>query len=853
MALVLPPAVPERLAGLAGLGSGEPVWVLHGPGAGDEFVGRDHVVRPFEQVLIEFLRANGYERVAFSSPGSPVYFHDAASHRLARPGAPTASGPAAGGRTSRFAGPLGNRFVGSERMARQAAGGGHDGGPDPTRPVEGISDPSRVQVLDALMRQPRPRTAVVLVDAETLLQHLTATRAFAARVARWTAGQAHRNTCLLLFTRPRLDEVVELVDELRYAPQLVTYLRERPGRRSCAVPLPEETEVGRLVQVSRLRHDLEVAPWTRLPAVVRAMAARTLSARDWLGELRDLARRSTPLREAGLLSGGAVDGRSAWERLEAMTGLAPVKEYLRTRAASLAADAEVRSRGLGSDEDAVSPHLVFTGNPGTGKTTVAGLVGEIYREMGLLRRGHVVAPAADELVGQFVGQTAVLTRARVAEALDGVLFIDEAYRLSEQRGGFGQEAIDTLLSEIELHRDRLVVIVAGYTGPMSRFLAANVGLRSRFPERNVVEFPDFEPDDLHEVVLRRLRDHHGLECAPDLVTALRQVVTGLHRTRDEHFGNARAMRELAVEVKDRWAVRTRPAPGAPLAPATAADVPEGYRTHLDRGEVRLEDVLAELDGLTGLEPVKRSVRELVDTLALNRRRRAGDPPVPPHLVFQGSPGTGKTTVARLVGGVLRSMGLLARGHVVEAQRADLVAGYVGQTAEKTRAKVIEALDGVLFIDEAYSLSTGGPQDFGREAVTELVAQMENLRGRLVVVAAGYPGAMRAFLAANDGLRSRFTKHVDFPDYTVPELRRILVDLAGRRGFTFAEGTLPRAVRWLEARRAEEGQSFGNARAVRTLLGDMEARLARRLRDVLDTADDATLNLFTPPDVPPVPS
>jgi SpoVK/Ycf46/Vps4 family AAA+-type ATPase len=849
MPVRLPAAVPERLDVIATMTTSAPVWVLHGPGVGDEFVGRDHIVRSFPQLLWELFHANGYERIAFSEPSDPIYFLDHDSRTLSLPQAPPARPQV---RRSRFPGPLGDRFVAGGRIAAPASRA-----PQPTR---NISDPSRVKQLRALMADGPVRTAVVIVGAEDLLHHLApdAHRAMASALHEWISGAPHRNLCVFLFSRPDFAALTDDVHECGYLPEFVNHLRRLSSREVARVPLPEQQEIARLLQVTRLRDRLDTGAFTNLGAVTRAMAAQVSTARAWRGELRGMAEQGVrldldALRTAGLVSGSQPDGRSAWERLDAMTGLAPVKEFVRTRATALSAELELRARGrTGAEHDATSPHLVFTGNPGTGKTTVAQLVGELYRDIGLLRRGHVVAPAVDQLVAGYVGQTAAQTRAMVAEAMDGVLFIDEAYRLSNQRGGFGQEAIDTLLTEMEQHRDRLVIIVAGYQDQMKEFLASNPGLRRRFPERNEVLFPDFEPVELHEILVRRLRGD-GLDVTPELDAALHQVTAGLHRTKDKHFGNAGAMRELAAELKDRWAVRTTPRNGEPLRPATPEDIPERYRTHLDRGAVSIDDVLGDLDAMIGLTPVKHAIRELADMLALRKRRGRGMP-VPPHMIFQGPPGTGKTTVARLVGDMLRALGLLAKGHLVEATRANLVAGYVGQTAPMTRAKIEEAMDGVLFIDEAYSLvqGRGGTHDFGHEAITELLYQMENLRGRIVVIAAGYPDDMARFLDANDGLPSRFTKKIDFPPYTSPELGQILAQFALRDGYTLAEGALARAQRWLEAGRLDEGPRFANARAVRNLMETMEGRLGRRVAGVLDSADDAVLNTITAQDVPEVP-
>ncbi|UQI49345.1 AAA family ATPase [Streptomyces sp. HU2014] len=527
-----------------------------------------------------------------------------------------------------------------------------------------------------------------------------------------------------------------------------------------------------------------------------------------------------------------------------MVGLGPVKEHLEGLRWTVAADAGLRALGHGGDAEPASPHLVFTGNPGTGKTTVARLVGELYRDQGLLRRGHLVEAEVPDLVAGFIGQTAIRTNEAVDRALDGVLFVDEAYRLSDPEHSYGRQAIDTLLSRMENDRGRFVLIAAGYPDRMEEFLAANPGLRSRFPAANVIHFPDYSPAELHAILLGRL-SALGLPCTPALEEALRDVTEGMHATRGAGFGNGRAMRDLADEMKARWARRVRAVVGEPLTPE---DVPDRCRTHLRRPVATVEEALAELDGLVGLAPVKELIRDLVDRLRLRRHQGTGGFP-PPHMLFVGPPGTGKTTVARLTGRVLHTLGLLARGHLVEVTRAELVAGFEGRTAVRTQRAVRSALDGVLFVDEAYSLTRGRPGggDFGTEAVDTLTREMDEHRGRLVVVAAGYPAEMDGFLARNPGLRSRFTERVTFPAHTGPELVEILRRTAAGQGYELPGPAADRALRRLERERAAHPADFGNGRAVRVLLERMEARLARRLGHT-PAAPGAPL-AFAPEDVP----
>jgi stage V sporulation protein K len=233
----------------------------------------------------------------------------------------------------------------------------------------------------------------------------------------------------------------------------------------------------------------------------------------------------------------------------------------------------------------------------------------------------------------------------------------------------------------------------------------------------------------------------------------------------------------------------------------------------------LEAIQADLDALVGLESVKDQVRTLLAFLEVQSRRREhgfSDVQVSQHLVFLGNPGTGKTTVARLLAEAYRAMGLLKGGHLVEVDRAGLVGQYVGHTAVKTNKAVREALDGVLFIDEAYALSPANVvgHDFGAEAIETLLKRMEDHRGRLVVIAAGYPKLMNAFLNSNPGLRSRFSREVEFPDYRTDELVVITEKMARDGSYLLGEGTHEVLTLVFESMIRDE--RFGNARVSRNL-------------------------------------
>jgi SpoVK/Ycf46/Vps4 family AAA+-type ATPase len=866
----------ERLAALrvAAL-EDDPVLFVYGPGTDDAFVDTAYRTCGIEEALWECLRAAGFERIAFYSLTRKLYFRDEASLAAARPsgtGAQPAIAAAGAGAPARrrmragFGGPLGDRVVLGGRgvdAAGSTPGGLTPGGPaqasppgDPaaTGPMalggRGLSDPFSVQMFNHLMRGGAQRTALVFIDAEETLRLIEAVRGLAGFFATQVSYRPDaRNTCLLVFRRPTLDGVQGFLDGLGTVPSLASAAArqlDRPGQPGL-VGYPDVAELTRMVQAMRVADGLRVDDWPALPATVRAMAAELQEGRRWSGRLRELARRDVPLGPEGVrdwVRSAVPDAGGVWARLERMPGLDGVKKHLATLRSRLEADAMLRAQGR-VDAEPGSNHLVFTGNPGTGKTTVARLVGEMYRDLGVLGRGHVVEVGAADLVAAVVGGTGPKTEAVIDRALDGVLFIDEAYQLSDQQSGFGQEAIDTLLRRMENDRGRLVVIVAGYPAKMNEFLEANQGLRSRFPAANVIEFEDYDPPTLRAIALARIASQ-GVTVAPGLEKDLGTVIGGMHRTKRPGFGNARAMREISDEIVTRWAMRT--SPNVQL-PAESTDLPDRLQVFLDHELPSMSDLLGELDAMIGLEPVKDAIRGLVAQIRLKQRRARGGTVAAPHMLFLGPPGTGKTTVARLTGELFRSLGLLVKGHVVEVGRVQLVAGYVGQTAIKTTERIEEALDGVLFIDEAYTLSAGRDgTDFGREAIDALNQQMENLRGRIAVIAAGYPAPMADFLDANPGLASRFTVQVDFPNYSGPELLQILEAMAAGEGYQFTAEARARCLAWFEVQRAVRPDSFGNGRAARGLLETLEASLGKRTL-LLDDADEETLSLFTAEDVP----
>ena len=571
----------------------------------------------------------------------------------------------------------------------------------------------------------------------------------------------------------------------------------------------------------------------------------------------------------------ALSVRSADEvldELDQMIGLSSVKEEVNKLLAGIEVERKRREQGLPVAK--VGRHMVFTGPPGVGKTEIARALGEIYRSLKVLRKGHVVEVQRADLVAGYIGQTAMKTLDKCKEALDGILFVDEAYSLVGEGRDFGHEAIATLIKFMEDNRDRIMVIAAGYPNEMRRFIATNPGMASRF--NRTIEFPAYEPKEL-AAILRLMAKRQRAELPDELEQSLLPWIESQRRS--EGWGNAREMRNLLDKAGEAQSLRVAvdpnadiskiemvdfesvgvnlvrghvPPPAPPPVPTLAAPAPivvehalapsasdhmaprAGRRLKVAAvipPERTLDQALDRLEEMVGLESVKEEVNRLMSSLEVERVRREQGLVVAPtsrHMVFTGPPGVGKTEIARALGEIYRSLNVLRKGHLVETDRSGLVAGYIGQTAPKTLEKCREALDGILFIDEAYSLARPG-NDFGQEAIDTLLKFMEDNRDRIIVIVAGYPNEMQRFINSNPGLSSRFTKTIEFPPYSANELTAILRVMAKQQNFVLPDHLESSLGPWMKL--GMPNKSWGQAREMRTLLErTREAQATRISRD-----------------------
>ena len=519
-------------------------------------------------------------------------------------------------------------------------------------------------------------------------------------------------------------------------------------------------------------------------------------------------------------------------KLDGLIGLTDIKAKVREHAQYIQFLQLRKDKGY-EEKDGINVHSVFIGNPGTGKTTVAKMMGRLYKKMGLLTKGHVHEVDRADLVGEYIGQTAPKVKEAIELARGGVLFIDEAYALArstEDSKDFGKEVIEILVKELSNGPGDLAVIVAGYPKEMKTFLDSNPGLRSRF--KLTFEFPDYLPQELSKIAEYACREKEVL-LDKDGMLLVDEIITEAFRTRDRAFGNARFVFDLVDRAKIQMGLRLMTNPEVADLPPEALKVilrddvekvsieKKKLLPNIPIDEKLLQNAMEELDALIGMENIKHDIRELVNLVRYYREHgRDVLGRFFLHTVFVGNPGTGKTTVARILTKIYKALGVLERGHMVETDRQGLVAGYVGQTAIKTTERVDEAMGGVLFIDEAYALTSTGRSshgDFGDEAIQTLLKRMEDHRGEFFVFVAGYPENMDSFLKANPGLASRFDKILRFEDYSPEELLQIALQMFEQEEFKVTKEAQEYLGRYMEFLHQFRDKYFGNARTVRQVV------------------------------------
>lgn len=531
--------------------------------------------------------------------------------------------------------------------------------------------------------------------------------------------------------------------------------------------------------------------------------------------------------------------------LDAMTGLDEIKEVVH-KAKSIA-DANVKLREAGMEPmPQVSLHMIFMGEAGTGKTTVARKIGKIYQALGILPRGEqIYEKDASDLLAPYAGQTAPKVKDAVKDAMGSILFIDEAYQFCNEGNPYGQDAIDALVADLENKKGKFVTILAGYDNEMEELLDKNSGLRSRF---KIVHFEQMTPEMLYDTFMQQAKSRNYFveeEAKPFIRSLLKR------RSQEKGFGNGRGVRNILDDLISQIAVRiSESVEFNALDARTIKKVDlEKYMYGEDSDAANVDETMKKLDSMIGLGSVKKAIHEKkaeIDNIMYGIREGfiTEKEQSNLHMLFLGAPGTGKTTVARLVGEIYHSIGVLPKNVFVEVSGRDLVAGYIGQTNGKVEKFVDDAMGGVLFVDEAYTLASGGENDFGKEALDTLLKLMEDRRGEFMAIFAGYTEEVMQMLKMNQGATSRFPEQnwIYFEDYEESEMVDIFYHIAKSNNAIVSEELRPLIQESMTLLK-EKTVDFANARTVRSFYENIVVKRRNRVNKLIREQGNVTGEIY----------
>ncbi|WP_371025144.1 AAA family ATPase [Paraclostridium ghonii] len=497
---------------------------------------------------------------------------------------------------------------------------------------------------------------------------------------------------------------------------------------------------------------------------------------------------------------------------------------------------KIRER-LGLKTSNISLNMIFAGNAGTGKTNAARVTFEYLNALGVLSKGVYREVSKADFVTENVADTSKRTIDIINSAIGGVLFIDEAYSLCESDDDkVGKEIVDALLKGVEDNRDDLVVILAGYEKDMEKFLTFNSGLKSRFS--NIIHFEDYTPTQMYEIALN-IAKSKGYRIAKNVKHDLIDLFTKNQINGKNDLGNARFVRNIVENAILDASKKYLTDKSKQIDLLERDNFNFKAKTKFD-----IEEKLSSIVGLTEVKSLLRNQYKLI--VAQEKRKSVGvNTKIEQNLnmIFAGNPGTGKTSIARLVAEMLNSMGLLKVGQLVETDRSSFVSEIPGQTSKKTEEKFKEAIGGVLFIDEAYTLAN---DSLGREAIETLLKLIEDHGQDVVVILAGYEEEMEDFFDVNIGLKSRFPIWTVFKDYNPNELLEMSIKLIENKGFKLSKNAYIALKTSFEAIYEESDSQSGNGRMVRnyveSLIRNQSIRIAEEEISVYE------MNLITVKDI-----
>ena len=692
------------------------------------------------------------------------------------------------------------------------------------------------------------KTALIVDDIISFIEHLETEdlRMFNSNILDFKRLPVDNQNILIFIETAStpFNDIINKVRTIRFLDNLLSELLEENKTEQKSIltkdvkilSLPYKDEIKNLLNYLRIKNNLDVN-WNEFDDIVDDIF--TIS-REYNLNMKTIYSNIIDIKSISqnILSNFEVSSDiKGWKKLNTLKGVDDIKFQIQNivkkakkSIAPYTPSGEIdRLYEVEPIKTDVSLHIILTGNPGTGKTTIAKIIAEIFKEEKILDGGQFIKVTRDDLVAGYVGQTAIKTKEKINQAIGGVLFIDEAYSLSQ--GGendFGQEAIDTIVEAMTNYNGRFSVIVAGYPDDMEKFIEANEGLNRRFA--NKINIDDYTADVLLGIFNSLSKN---LEFSKTFKEMIPEFFENVYKLRNKSTGNAGFVTTfyenlLAIDGK-----------------IDIDDIPKEYQKYIPTKYKSFgisKETQQELDNLIGMNDVKENIQKIINRIIAAQKRN--EQVNAPHIVLTGNPGTGKTTIARILAKVFNELNLLDK-KLVEIKMTDLIDSVAGGTQKKTRKLFEKNLGATIFLDEAYEL---GLNSSGRDAVGEILTFMENNKGQFSFIAAGYPNEMeKYFFGVNAGIKSRVDYVIHIGDYNEQELFEIFMIMLQNKNRKITNEAQIAVREEIEKIVSNKSQHFGNARDIRKLLDKILSNLDDRVVenpnvDLYTIEKDDVLNL-----------